>query len=234
MSQIRIVRIHNELLGTYGDQGNAEVLAFRAKFHGITTTITDIGYNDPLPTNGDIYLLGGAEDAAQLLSLEALQRGDNLNILHFAIERGAVILAVCAGFQIIGNKFWANGKEVDGLGLLDVVSVPGEKRLVGDIKTISTVLGFELTGFENHLGRTILGSKVQAFGKVVAGNGNGDGKFDGAISGNIFGTYIHGPILARNPELADLLLTRATGRKYAQITDPLALKYAMWRRKVIK
>ena len=233
MSQIKIVRIHNELLGTYGDQGNAEVLEFRAKFHGITANIVDVTYNDDLPTNGDIYLLGGAEDAAQLLSLEALQRGDNLNILHMAIERGAVILAVCAGFQIIGNRFVANGQEVDGLGLLDVISVPGDKRFVGDIKTTSSVLGFELTGFENHMGRTILGPTAQAFGKVITGHGNGDSKYDGAVSGNIFGTYMHGPILARNPEFADLLLTRATGRKYAQITDPLALKYATWRRKVI-
>ena len=233
MSQIKIVRIHNELLGTYGDQGNAEVLEFRAKFHGITANIVDVTYNDDLPTNGDIYLLGGAEDAAQLLSLEALHRGDNLNILHMAIERGAVILAVCAGFQIIGNRFVANGQEVDGLGLLDVISVPGEKRFVGDIKTTSSVLGFELTGFENHMGRTILGPTAQAFGKVITGHGNGDSKYDGAVSGNIFGTYMHGPILARNPEFADLLLTRATGRKYAQITDPLALKYATWRRKVI-
>jgi len=233
MSQIKIVRIHNELLGTYGDQGNAEVLAFRAKFHGITANIVDVTYNDELPTNGDIYLLGGAEDAAQLLSLEALQRGDNLSTLHMAIERGAVILAVCAGFQIIGNKFVANSQEVDGLGLLDVISVPGEKRFVGDIKTTSSVLGFELTGFENHMGRTILGPTAQAFGKVITGHGNGDSKYDGAVNGNIFGTYMHGPILARNPEFADLLLTRATGRKYAQITDPLALKYATWRRKVI-
>ena len=233
MSQIKIVRIHNELLGTYGDQGNAEVLAFRAKFHGITANIVDVTYNDDLPTNGDIYLLGGAEDAAQLLSIKALQRGDNLNILHLAIERSAVILAVCAGFQIIGNKFFANGQEVDGLGLLDVISVPGDKRLVGDIKTTSSVLGFELTGFENHMGRTILGPTAQAFGKVITGHGNGDSKYDGAVNGNIFGTYMHGPILARNPEFADLLLTRATGRKYAQITDPLALKYATWRRKVI-
>ena len=233
MSQIKIVRIHNELLGTYGDQGNAEVLEFRAKFHGITANIVDVTYNDDLPTNGDIYLLGGAEDAAQLLSLEALQRGDHLNILHMAIERGAVILAVCAGFQIIGNRFVANGQEVDGLGLLDVTSVPGDKRFVGDIKTTSSVLGFELTGFENHMGRTILGPTAQAFGKVITGHGNGDSKYDGAVSGNIFGTYMHGPILARNPEFADLLLTRATGRKYAQITDPLALKYATWRRKVI-
>ena len=199
MSQIKIVRIHNELLGTYGDQGNAEVLAFRAKFHGITANIVDVTYNDDLPTNGDIYLLGGAEDAAQLLSIKALQRGDNLNILHLAIERGAVILAVCAGFQIIGNKFFANGQEVDGLGLLDVISVPGDKRLVGDIKTTSSIRSFELTGFENHLWRTILRPTAQAFGQVITGHGNGDSNYDGAVNGNVFGTYMHGPILARNP-----------------------------------
>jgi lipid II isoglutaminyl synthase (glutamine-hydrolysing) len=233
MSQLKIIRIHNELLGTYGDQGNAEVLAFRAKFHGITATIVDVSYNEELPTNGDIYLLGGAEDAAQLLSLEALKRSNNLDTLEMAIERGAVLLAICAGFQIIGRSFWANGVEVEGLGILDVTSKPGSKRIVGDIKTTSTVLGFELTGFENHMGHTILGASTEPFGKVIKGTGNGDGKFDGAVSGNIFGSYMHGPILARNPEFADLLLTRATGRKYAQITDPLASKYAVWRRKVI-
>ena len=95
-------------------------------------------------------------------------------------------------------------------------------------------MNLDLTGFENHSGRTILGPSATAFGKVSVGHGNGDGKFDGAVSGNIFGTYLHGPILARNPEFADLLLTRATGRKYAQITDPLGAQYASWRRKVTK
>lgn len=232
MSKINIVRIHNELLGTYGDQGNAEVLTFRGKFHGITGNIIDVGYNDPLPTNGDIYLLGGAEDAAQLLSLEALNR--DRETLDLVIERGAVILAVCAGFQIIGNSFWAAGKEVSGLGLLDVKSEPGDKRFVGDIKIKSTNLDIDLTGFENHAGRTTLGPSAVPFGKVIVGHGNGDGKFDGAVNGNIFGTYLHGPILARNPEFADLLLTRATSRKYSQITDPLAVQYANWRRKVTK
>ena len=230
MSRINIVRIHNELLGTYGDQGNAEVLVFRGKFHGITGNIIDVGYNDPLPTNGDIYLLGGAEDAAQLLSLQALER--DREVLDMVIERGAVILAVCAGFQIIGNRFWANNQEVDGLGLLDATTSPGNKRFVGDVKVKSTNLKIELTGFENHSGKTILGPTATPFGKVEVGFGNGDGKFDGAVSGNIFGTYMHGPILARNPEFADLLLTRSTGRKYAQITDPLASQYAAWRRKV--
>ena len=231
MSSIKIIRIHNELLGTYGDRGNADVLAFRAKFHGITTEIIDVSYLEKLPTNGNIYLLGGAEDAAQLLSLEAIRRDD---VLPTAIEGGAVVLAVCAGFQIIGNSFHASGKEVEGLGFLDVKSIPGKERCVGDIKVKSSILNMELTGFENHGGQSLLGEGVEPFGRVVTGHGNGDGKFDGAVLGNVFGTYMHGPVLARNPEFADLLLCRATGRKYQTIEDPLASQYAAWRRKVTK
>jgi hypothetical protein len=230
MPQItRIVRIHNELLGTYGDRGNADVLAFRAKFHGITTEIIDVAYNDEMPTNGNIYLLGGAEDAAQVLSLEAISRDGNM---EFALENGAVLLAVCAGFQIIGESFYANGVEQEGLGLINMRTIPGKKRYVGDIKVKESQVGIELTGFENHGGQTILGEGVQPLGKVITGNGNGDGKYDGAVLGNIFGTYLHGPLLARNPEFADLLLARATGRKFTQIHDPLGAEYAVLRRKL--
>ena len=231
MSKIKIVRIHNELLGTYGDQGNADVLAFRAKFHGITTEIIEVSYRERIPTNGGIYLMGGAEDSAQLLSFEGIRRD---GVLSQAIEGGAVVLAVCAGYQLLGNSFFANGKKSEGLGYLNVNSIPGDSRYVGDIKIKSSVLGVELTGFENHAGKTLLGEGVQPFGKVITGFGNGDKKSDGAISGNVFGTYLHGPLLARNPDFADLLLCRATGRKYTQIEDPLATEYALWRRKVTK
>jgi CobQ-like glutamine amidotransferase family enzyme len=95
-------------------------------------------------------------------------------------------------------------------------------------------MNFELTGFENHGGKTILGPNATPLGKVRTGHGNGDGKFDGAINGNIFGTYLHGPILARNPEFADLLLNRAVGRKFTTFEDPIATKYAAWRRRVTK
>ena len=223
MTQIRIVRIHNELLGTYGDQGNAEVLAFRAKFHGITASVIDVSYMDSIPPNGDIYLLGGAEDSAQILSLHALQRQP---VLHDAVADGAVVLAICAGFQIIGKEFWANEKKVQGLGLLDVTTVPGKKRFVGEMKSRSSILNLELSGFENHAGKTLLGSDVQAFSKVSSGFGNGDGRTDGAISGNVYGTYMHGPVLARNPAFADLLLTRAARQPFNQINDPLAVEYA--------
>jgi len=234
-TSLKIVRIHNELLGTYGDQGNAVVLAFRAKARSVEAGVLDVSYLDVMPTDGDIYLMGGAEDAAQLLSLEALQRDNNLQA---ALDRGAVLLAICAGFQIIGNSFEASGKKVTGLGLLNIDSASGanigKKRFVGDIKIKSDVVKCELTGFENHAGYTTLGAGVQPLGSVVVGHGNGDNKYDGAVSGNIFGTYLHGPVLARNPEFADLLLSRALGEPLEPFNDPLATRYAEWRRKVTK
>lgn len=226
---MKIIRIHNELLGTYGDHGNAEILAYRAGLAGIDTRVIDISYRDPIPSNGDIYLLGGAEDAAQILSCNALSGG----ALHGAVEKGAIILAICAGFQILGKSFYANNVEQRGLGLLNITTIPGTERYVGDIAIHSTLLGINLTGFENHGGKTILGEGVEAFGSVVVGHGNGDGKGDGVIDGNIFGTYLHGPVLARNPEFADLLLSRAHGLPITVI-DPLAHSYASRRRQIVR
>ena len=228
---LEIIRIHNELLGTYGDRGNADVLKYRAELGKIKARITDISYLDPLPATGDIYLLGGAEDAAQLLSLTALRKG---SILARAAERGVVILAICAGFQIIGTKYLTRDEEIEGLGLLDVTTIPGDKRLVGDIAVQSPLFDVPMTGFENHSSVTTLGTGVEAFGKVLVGNGNGVDGFDGAIYKNVFGTYLHGPVLARNPEFADLLLHRALGKPLIGVDDHLAGEYALWRRNMAK
>ena len=228
---LEIIRIHNELLGTYGDRGNADVLKYRAGLGKVKARITDISYLDPVPDSGDIYLLGGAEDAAQLLSLNALRKG---SILSRAADRGAVILAICAGFQIIGTKYVTRDQEIPGLGLLDVITAPGEKRLVGDIAVQSLLFDVPMTGFENHSSITTLGKGVEAFGRVIVGNGNGVAGLDGAMHKQVFGTYLHGPVLARNPEFADLLLERAIGKPLLSVDDELAYKYARWRRNVAK
>ncbi len=228
---LEIIRIHNELLGTYGDRGNADVLKFRAGQRKIRSRITDISYLDPLPKTGDIYLLGGAEDAAQLLSLTALRKG---SILARAANKGAVVLAICAGFQILGSTYSTRDEEINGLGLLDVSTTPGDKRLVGDIAVQSELFDSPLTGFENHSSVTALGADSIAFGKVLQGNGNGIAALDGAINKNVFGTYLHGPVLARNPEFADLLIERAVGGAITPINDELAERYARWRRALIK
>ena len=227
---LEIIRIHNELLGTYGDRGNADVLKFRAAQRKLKTRITDISYLDVLPRSGDIYLLGGAEDAAQLLSLTALRKG---SILARAANKGAVVLAICAGFQLLGTKYATRDEEFAGLGLLDVITTPGEKRLVGDIAVKTALFDFPLTGFENHSSVTTLGVAAEPFGRVLQGNGNGVAALDGAINGNVFGTYLHGPILARNPEFADLLIERALGEAISPLDDELAQRYAKWRRELI-
>jgi CobQ-like glutamine amidotransferase family enzyme len=228
---LEIIRIHNELLGTYGDRGNADVLKYRAGLRKLRARVTDISYLDPIPKGGDIYLLGGAEDAAQLLSLTALRKG---SILKRAADKGAVVLAICAGFQLLGTKYVTRDEELAGLGLLDVTTTPGDKRLVGDIAVQSRLFETPLTGFENHSSVTTLGEWVEAFGTVLQGNGNGIAGVDGAINGNVFGTYLHGPVLARNPEFADLLLERAVGAPLMSVDDELALRYAKWRRALIK
>jgi hypothetical protein len=228
---LEIIRIHNELLGTYGDRGNADVLKYRAGLRKIRVRVTDISYLDPIPKSGDIYLLGGAEDAAQLLSLTALRKG---SILKRAADKGAVVLAICAGFQLLGTKYVTRDEELAGLGLLDVTTTPGNKRLVGDIAVQSRLFETPLTGFENHSSVTMLGEWVEAFGTVLQGNGNGIAGVDGAINGNVFGTYLHGPVLARNPEFADLLLERAVGAPLMSVDDELALRYAKWRSSLIK
>ena len=229
-SELSIIRVHNELLGTYGDRGNADVLAFRARARGVSASVIDISYRDPIPTTGDIYLLGGAEDAAQVLSTDAL----NQSLFAARIESGAVLLAICAGFQIIGKSFYARGNRVAGVGLLDMDTVPGDRRYVGDIKVHSPWCEGDITGFENHGGKTILGRDISPFGEVITGFGNGEGGADGAVVGNIFGTYMHGPILARNPEFADLLLARAVGKVLSPFNDELAERYANERRAAVR
>jgi lipid II isoglutaminyl synthase (glutamine-hydrolysing) len=225
---MKIVRLFNELLGTYGDSGNAEVLAYRATLGGKSSEIIDISYLDPIPTDGDIYLLGGAEDAAQVLACEKLAKDQTLEKMA---NDGKIILAICAAYQILGEKYYAQGKELKGLGLLPITTIPGEQRFVGDIK-VELPNGDIVTGFENHGGKTnYLKENITPFGKVLAGFGNGDGKFDGIWQENIIATYLHGPLLARNPRIADQLLQQALGVASFQVDDPLADEYHLERLK---
>jgi CobQ-like glutamine amidotransferase family enzyme len=144
-----------------------------------------------------------------------------------------VVLAICAGFQIMGESFYAQGNKHDGLAHFAMTTIPGQHRFVGDIKLRSALLGIEITGFENHGGATTIAEGLAPFGEVIRGHGNGDSKVDGAISGNHFGTYLHGPILARNPEFADLLLARAIGNSLPAFDDELANRYALARRSAL-
>ncbi|WP_169953099.1 type 1 glutamine amidotransferase [Microbispora sp. H11081] len=209
-SELSIVWIYPDLLSTYGDQGNVLVLEQRARARGIRTRTIHVRSSDPVPQQGDVYLIGGGEDRPQILGAERLRRDGGL---HAAIQRGAAMLAVCAGYQIMGTVFGGEeGQPVPGLGLLDISSGRGERRAVGELAAeVDPALGLPtLTGFENHMGVTRLGAGVRPLSRTIVGTGNGDGT-EGCYAGRVIGTYLHGPALARNPALADLLLSWVTG-----------------------
>jgi CobQ-like glutamine amidotransferase family enzyme len=210
-STLRLVWVYPDLLSTYGDRGNLLILQRRARLRGIETEQVLVNADRPVPRQGDIYLLGGGEDLPQILAARRLRSDGGLRA---AAERGAVIFAVCAGYQLIGTEFGGEeGQPVAGLGIVDIRSGRGDRRGVGEILAeVDPDLGLpRLTGFENHQGVTQRGPGVAPLAKVLTGVGNGDGT-EGAWAGRVVGTYLHGPVLVRNPALADLLLSWVAGR----------------------
>ncbi|GAA1840302.1 type 1 glutamine amidotransferase [Microlunatus capsulatus] len=224
--RVEVVLVYQSLLGIYGDRGNATVLAKRLAWRGFDAVLTTVEPGEALPDTGDVYLLGGGEDAAQISAVKALRADGGL---HRAVDRGAAVLAVCAGYQIVGRSFTvADGpddREIEGLGLLDVTTTRGPVRAVGEI--LSRWRGREadgdaqwLTGFENHGGYTVLGPGATPLATVEVGVGNcGDGT-EGAVAGTVVGTYPHGPLLARNPALADHVLELALDEPLAPLDRP--------------
>ena len=205
---LRVAVLFPDLLGTYGDVGNGIVLARRAQWRGIDAELLQAVSDAPVP-EADIYCLGGGEDGPQVRAARTLVDDGTLAA---RVAAGAVVLAVCAGFQVVGRTFpGATGDGHEGVGLLDVETVKGTgPRAVGEV--VAEPVGLSglpaLTGFENHGGVTALGEGTEALGRVTAGVGNGDGS-EGAVQGRVVGTYLHGPMLARNPALADVLLSWA-------------------------
>lgn len=209
---VRIGLVLPDVMGTYGDGGNAAVLRQRLRLRGISAEVIEITLADPVPDSLDLYTLGGAEDYAQRLATRHLQRHPGL---QRAAERGAPVLAICAAIQVLGHWYETSaGERVDGVGMLDVTTSPQPERTIGEVVSTPLIdgLGESLTGFENHRGGTVLGPDARPLGAVVKGAGNrlGDG-IDGAVQGSVVATYLHGPCLARNPELADLLLSKVVG-----------------------
>ncbi|BBA85978.1 glutamine amidotransferase [Mycobacterium pseudoshottsii] len=211
-SVVRIGLVLPDVMGTYGDGGNAVVLRQRLRLRAIPAEIVEITLSDPVPDSLDLYTLGGAEDYAQRLATRHLLQHPGL---QRAAGRGAPVLAICAAVQVLGHWYeTSSGERVDGVGLLDATTSPQQTRTIGELisKPLLPGLTQRLTGFENHRGGTVLGPAASPLGAVVKGAGNraGDG-FDGVVQGGVVATYMHGPCLARNPELADLLLSKVVG-----------------------
>ena len=213
-SALTIAVVFPDLLGTYGDGGNGTVLARRAAWRGIGVDLVQADSGRPLPA-ADIYCVGGGEDGPQVRAATSLN-GDGA--MARAVDRGAVVFGVCAGYQLLGRSFPdSTDRAHDGLGLLDVTTRKGTgPRAVGELVAAMApdaphqpggAALPRLTGFENHGGVTSVGPMARSLARVVrgVGNGGGDGT-EGAWSDRVVGTYLHGPVLARNVALADLLL----------------------------
>ncbi|OBK43477.1 glutamine amidotransferase [Mycobacterium gordonae] len=209
---VRIGLVLPDVMGTYGDGGNAVVLRQRLLLRGIPAEIVEITLADPVPDSLDLYTLGGAEDYAQRLATRHLLQYPGL---QRAADRGAPVLAICAAVQVLGHWYeTSSGERVDGVGMLDATTSPQDTRTIGELvsKPLLPGLTQRLTGFENHRGGTVLGPAASPLAAVTRGAGNraGDG-FDGVVQGSVVATYMHGPCLARNPELADHLLSQVVG-----------------------
>ena len=214
-SAVRIAVVLPELLGTYGDGGNAVILEHRLRWRGIDVERIECADASALPESADLYLLGGGEDRPQTLAARELRASGAVNRAH---EHGAVVFAVCAGYQIVGRSFpGAEGVEA-GLDLLDVVTTVGAgPRAVGELlvephESLALPL---ISGFENHQGVTALGPSAQPLGIVRHGVGNGADQgvtaTEGARAERVVATYAHGPVLARNPAFADWILGLIVG-----------------------
>ncbi|HEX6972329.1 MAG TPA: glutamine amidotransferase [Limnochordia bacterium] len=214
---LRIGFLYPEWMSLYGDRGNVMVLAQRARWRGIPVEVRMIGADDAADLAAmDLLLLGGGSDDAQA-AISADLKTRRADALHQAAAAGVVILAVCGGYQLLGHYYRTNaGEALPGVGLLDIWTEAGSPRLVGDvvIETQPPALPpMELVGYENHAGRTYLGPRARPLGRVRFGCGNnGRDGGEGAVQGSVFGTYLHGPLLPKNPAFADHLLQLALRR----------------------
>ena len=209
---IRVAHLYPDYLNIYADRGNIAVLAQRAAWRGHELEVTAIGIHGAIdPRAYDLYYLGGGQDREQLLVAPDLAA--KAARLKEAVDDGAAILAVCGGYQLLGRGYRGfHGEDMPGVGLLPLETVAGERRMIGDV-LIETEMG-PIAGFENHAGRTHLDSGAEPLGRVVSGFGNdGESGFEGCRLGRVVGTYLHGPLLPRNPRVADWLLAQALAHR---------------------
>ena len=216
--ELKICHLYPDVLNLYGDGGNIRCLTQRLKWRdiGVEVTKMPIGAKDSL-AGYDLIFIGGGQDFEQQVLLEDLHRGRDKELIA-AVEDGVCVLAICGGYQMLGTYYETHdGKRCDFVGALDLYTVGAKTRMIGNymFQVPGALGGFTVVGFENHSGKTRLGSGVEALGQVLAGFGNnGEDKTEGAHYKNVFGTYSHGPLLPKNPAFADLLIRTALERKY--------------------
>lgn len=226
--KLKIAHLYPKLLNLYGDHGNILILAQRAKWRGIDVEVDELSCGDVLrPEAYDLLFLGGGPDQEQSLVGRDLQQ--KAPSLHEAVENGVVLLSICGGYQLLGQYYRTRaGEEIPGIGLFGVYTVAGARRLEGNIAVSVPFLptACPVVGFENHSGQTFFlagpprgaAEATRPLGRVLFGFGNNESeRLEGARYKNAFGTYLHGPLLAKNPHLADYLLSLALARRYGEV-----------------
>lgn len=202
------------MLNIYGDYGNVLTIKRRCEWRDIELSIDNIEIGDSISEH-DIYFMGGGQDTQQIAVSKELQR--HKDFLISERDKGAVFLAICGGYQLLGHYYQPHdGERLEGIGLLDAYTVAGQKRLIGNVTTkVENLKKKTLVGFENHSGLTYLQGATKPISKVVVGNGNNDkDKTEGARFKNVFGTYLHGSFLPKNPHFADYLIELALEKRY--------------------
>ncbi len=220
---VRLCHLYPREMNIYADRGNLAVLARRLAWRNITLDITPSFMGEPLAdTNFDLIYMGGGQDNDQAIIARDLL-ANKAGAVREALAGQAAGLFVCGGYQLAGKTYHTQQHgQLDGLGVLDITTTAGASRLIGDIVvevdglgTGQQLRGTQIVGYENHLGRTHLGPDAEPLGKVIHGHGNnGSDRTEGAVRDHIIGTYLHGPLLPRNPQLADLILTWALSHRY--------------------
>jgi len=215
--KLNICHLYPELLNLYGDIGNVTILKYRAESRGIPVDIHNHTIGDDFDKDlYDIVLFGGGQDFEMGIVSEDIKNG-KCSLLKDYIEESKVFLAICGGYQMLGDYYTLpTGEKIDGLGILPFYTVGGDKRLIGNIAT--EIDGEVCVGFENHAGRTYIG-ELSPLGKVVHGFGNnGEDKGEGVRYNNTFCTYLHGPFLSKNPKIADLILKTALEKRFGEVS----------------
>jgi lipid II isoglutaminyl synthase (glutamine-hydrolysing) len=222
VERIVVGHLYPSYLNIYADRGNIAVLAARAAWRGVELDVRTIGPGDATPEDVDLFYVGGGQDREQALIAPDLAA--RAPVLAEAVAGGAAALAVCGGYQLLG-RFYRDrgGAELVGAGVLPLYTVAGERRMIGDVLLECSLEPGDVTtlaGFENHAGRTILDEGAEPLGRVVSGFGNdGESGYEGCRLGRAIGTYLHGPLLPRNPWLADWLLAQALGHRTGEVPE---------------
>lgn len=217
---LRIAFLYPELMNIYGDRGNIIALSSRARWRGIDVEVRNVTIGDTIdPDYFDFYFFGGGQDKQQITVSDDLQ-GPKGDALKEAVERGAVILSVCGGYQLLGHYYRPfDAEDLPGIGLFDAHTDAGHTRYIGNVLIDTSIpeVG-QIVAFENHSGRTYLGPGCSPLGKSLIGGGNnGEDGNEGAIYKTAYGCYLHGSLLPKNPSFTDYLLKQALSRRHGAV-----------------